>query len=213
MIQAVRRQRGFTLIEVMVALMILAMMSAMAWKGMDAIFRSREVAEVSVRRTLRLQSVMKQWQADLNAVIDVRLVPALQFDGATLRMTRRGAGGVQVVAWALRSGHLVRWAGDPVTNVGLLQEQWSKSQQLQGREPGTLAALKGVEQWQVFYHSGGNWGNAQSTTVRIQVAGAAPQTRDPLPRGVRFVLTLGDEAGFKGRILRDVLVSPQPLQN
>lgn len=193
-----RRSLGFTLIEVMVALMILAVMSLMSWKGMDAIMRSREIAEASVRRTLRLQSVMKQWQADLRAVMDVRVVPPIKFDGSTLRMTRSNAGGVQVVAWALRNGHWVRWAGDPVTNVGLLQDQWNKSLQLQGREDGTLAALKGVEQWQVFFYVGGTLTNPQNTLNQA------------VPEGVRCVLVLGEEAGFTGRIVRDVQVAPQP---
>lgn len=214
-----RRVAGFTLIEVMVALLILSVMSAMAWKGMDSIMRSREIAEASVRRTLRLQSVMKQWQADLNAVTDVQVVPAMEFDGATLRMTRRSAGGVQVVAWALRSGHWVRWAGDPVTAVGLLEGQWRQAQQLQGREAGTLAALKGVEQWVVYYNRGGSWTNAQSsgggpkTLAAAAAASAAMQIGEPLPRGVRSILTLGPQAGFSGRLLRDVMVAPAVNQN
>jgi general secretion pathway protein J len=211
-----RAARGFTLIEVMVSLLILAVMSAMSWKGMDSIMRSREIAESSVRRTLRLQSVMKQWQADLNTVVDVQVVPALQFDGNTLRMTRRTQGGVQVVAWALRQGRWVRWSSEPVERVGALEESWRKSQQLQGREPGTLAALKGVEQWQVFFNRDGAWTGAQNSAGKPSqgVAGAlASQARDPLPRGVRCVLTLGAQAGFSGRITRDVLVAPSSFQN
>jgi general secretion pathway protein J len=217
-----RAPRGFTLIEVMVALLILAVMSAMAWKGMDSIMRSREIAEASVRRTLRLQSVMKQWQADIGNVVDVQVVPALQFDGATLRMTRRTSGGVQVVAWSLRSGHWVRWAGDPVDKVGLLEEQWRKVQQLNGREPGTLAALKGVEQWQVYVNRGGAWTGAQNSAGVVAnggkpspqgVAGAfASQAQEALPRGVRCQLTLSSEGGYAGRITRDVMVAPAARQ-
>jgi general secretion pathway protein J len=210
-----RAARGFTLIEVMVSLLILAVMSAMSWKGMDSIMRSREIAESSVRRTLRLQSVMKQWQADLNTVVDVQVVPALQFDGNTLRMTRRTQGGVQVVAWALRQGRWVRWSSEPVEKVGALEESWRKSQQLQGREPGTLAALKGVEQWQVFFNRDGAWTGAQNSAgTPTGVAGALANVgRVALPRGVRCVLTLGAQAGYSGRITRDVLVAPAFNQN
>ena len=102
--------RGFTLIEVLVALVILSVMAAMAWKGMDGITRSREIADGGLKRTLRMQSVMQQWSADLNAVVDTGVVQALQFDGAALRLTRQTTGGVQVVVWALRSGRWVRWA-------------------------------------------------------------------------------------------------------
>jgi general secretion pathway protein J len=216
--------QGFTLIEVMVSLLILAVMSAMAWKGMDSIMRSREIAEASVRRTLRLQSVMKQWQADIGNVVDVQVVPALEFDGATLRMTRRTSGGVQVVAWALRGRHWVRWAGDPVDKVGLLDEQWRKVQQLNGREPGTLAALRGVEQWQVYFYRDTGWTGAQNTagvsanggkpsSQGMVVALAASMSRPNLPRGVRCQLTLSSEAGYAGRVTRDVMVAPATNQD
>lgn len=214
-----RRQasRGFTLIEVMVSLLILSVMATMAWKGLDGIVRSREIADGAVKRTLRLQSVMVQWQADLNAVLDTRSVRALQFDGATLRMTRRAQGGVQVVVWALRSGRWVRWAGEPVTTVGELQSQWDRSMQFQGREPGTLAALKGVQQWQVYFFRGGAWTNAQSSgdVVRQSEAAALANAATPesLPMGVRCVLTLGEGSGHEGSITRDVSLASQPGQN
>lgn len=217
--------RGFTLIEVMVALLILAVMAGMSWKGVDGIVKSREIADGNVRRTLRLQSVMTQWQADLNAVLDTQVVQSLQFDGAALRLTRQTPGGMQVVVWAVRSGRWVRWAGPPVITVGQLQEQWTRSAQLQGREPGSMAALKGVEQWQVYFFRAGAWSNAQSSAGAVQAATpgapstglglalAAQSAKDPLPMGVRSVLTLGEGSGYQGRITRDVLLAAQPGQN
>jgi len=215
-----RARRGFTLIEVMVALLILSVMSIMAWRGLDGIVQSREIAEGSVKRTLRLQSVMVQWQADLNAVIDTRSVDALEFDGATLRMTRRAQGGVQVVAWLQRGGRWYRWAGAPVTTVGELQDQWDRSRRLQGQEPGMLAALKGVEQWQVYFFRGGAWSNAQSSADVVDSGGSgqaaalaqAAAGGDTLPMGVRSVLTLGEGSGYQGVITRDVSVAAQPGQ-
>lgn len=221
--------RGFTLIEVLVALVILSVMAAMAWKGLDGITRAREVADGSLKRTLRMQSVMQQWSADLNAVVDTGVVQALQFDGAALRLTRQTTGGMQVVVWALRSGRWVRWAGPAVTNVGLLQDQWLRSFNFQGREPGSLAALKGVEQWQVYFYRGGAWSNAQSSAGSANSsapppAGAASAgaqgsvlarvaSIEPLPKGVRCVLTLGEGSGYAGAIVKDALLAAQPGQN
>jgi general secretion pathway protein J len=238
------RRSGFTLIEVLVALVILSVMAAMAWKGMDGITRSREIADGGLKRTLRMQSVMQQWSADLNSVIATGVVQGIQFDGAALRLTRQSQGGVQVVVWALRSGRWVRWAGQPVTNVGALQDQWMRSFNFQGREPGSIAALKGVEQWQVYFFRGGAWSNAQSSaggsadspanpgfntpgaTAEASAAAngtAAPgQARilarsvgngEPLPMGVRCVLTLGEGSGFAGSIVKDALLAAQPGQN
>lgn len=221
--------RGFTLIEVLVALVILSVMAAMAWKGLDGITRAREIADGALKRTLRMQSVMQQWSADLNAVVDTGVVQALQFDGAALRLTRQTTGGVQVVVWALRSGRWVRWAGPAVTNVGLLQDQWLRSFNFQGREPGSLAALKGVEQWQVYFYRGGAWSNAQSSAGAASVAAQPPAngasagapgavlarvvSGEPLPKGVRCVLTLGEGSGYAGAIVKDALLAAQPGQN
>ena len=101
------RLRGFTLIELLVALSIMAVMAAMAWQGVDAVVRSREITQAHMERLLRLQSVMSQWEIDLREVHDSQVVPGLNFDGATLRLTRRRPEGLQVVAWTLRGGNVI----------------------------------------------------------------------------------------------------------
>jgi general secretion pathway protein J len=175
-----RRPTGFTLIEVLVALFILALMSAMAWQGVDAIARSRESTQARMDRLLRLQTVLAQWEADVQAVIDTQVVPGLNFDGATLRLTRRQPEGVQVVAWTLRSGTLYRWSAPTSNALDTLQDGWMRSYQLLGNEPGTLAMLDHLAQWQlfVFLTSSNGWSNAQSSG---DVAQAAPAPVDPPP--------------------------------
>ncbi len=219
--------KGFTLIEVLVALLILAVMSATAWKGMDGIAKARDVADGKLKQTLRLQSVVTQWDADLASVMDTMVVPAWQFDGASVRLTRRTGAGVQMVVWSLRNGRWIRWASEPTTTVGELQQYWMRSFQLQGREPGTLVALKGLEQWQVYCHRNGSWSNCQSSNDVTRVGAAAPAasgpasapsraptatTREVLPQAIRLVLTLGADSGFVGPVTRDVIMPPQPNQ-
>jgi len=202
--------RGFTLIEVLVSLIILSVMAATAFKGMDAISRAREVAESKLKRTLRLQSVMTQFEADMAAVIDVPSFPQLpfDFDGARLRFTRRAPGGqqgVQVVVWHLRNGRWERWAGPVTTEVGVIDAEWKQSAQLQGNEAGTLVVLKGVDQWQVHYwanEAGARWANAQTTGATTRVG------RGVAPKGIRCILTLVPASGFEGVITREVILAP-----
>ncbi|HEX5312152.1 PulJ/GspJ family protein [Aquabacterium sp.] len=212
-------QTGFTLIEVLVSLLILAVLSSAAWKGMDAITKAREVADGKLKQTLRLQSVVTQWEADLSAVIDTGVVPAWQFDGANVRMTRKTGAGAQMVVWSLRNGRWLRWASSATTTVGELQQQWMRSFQLQGKEPGTLVAEPGLEQWRVYCHRNGNWSNCQSSNDVAQVrppagaasgAAVATQTKEVLPQAIRLVLTLGPDSGFSGAVTRDVIMPPQP---
>jgi general secretion pathway protein J len=159
---------GFTLIEVLVAMLILSVLATAAWKGMDAIGTAREVADTNLQQTLRVQSVMGQLEADLSQVIDTQVVRGLQFDGANLRLSRRSPAGVQVVVWTVREDRLLRWSSPEATRVGDLQDHWRRSQQLQGREPGTLVALPGVAQWQVYCFRGGSLSNCQSTGNVVQ---------------------------------------------
>ncbi|MEY2874801.1 MAG: hypothetical protein RLZZ373_2172, partial [Pseudomonadota bacterium] len=174
------RSVGFTLIEVMVALFILALMSAMAWQGVEAIARSRESTQARMDRLLRLQTVLAQWEADVHEVIDTQVVPGMNFDGATLRLTRRQPEGVQVVAWTLRGGKLYRWSAPTSNALDTLQDGWMRSYQLLGNEPGTLAMLENIAQWQlfVFLTSSNGWSNAQSSG---DIAQAPPAPVDPPP--------------------------------
>jgi general secretion pathway protein J len=209
-----RPPRGFTLVEVMVALLIMGVIAAMAWQGVDGMVRSRDISAARLEQQLRLQSVIAQWEADLDQVQDSGIVPALQFDGANLRMTRRNAGGLQLVVWSLRGESWTRWTAPPATRVLALQEQWMRSQQLLGNEPEQLKVMTGVTGWQLYFWRGNGWSNAQSTgdvaPPGTDASGNAV-LRQLLPEGVRLVLTFGEGAPVVGTLTRDLRLAPQSV--
>ena len=214
------RHRGFTLIEVLVAVVIMAIMSLMAWQGVDGIVRARESNQERLELTLRLETVIAQWEQDLASLQETTAVPALTCDGQSVRITRRTEGGMQVVAWSLRPDNTTamwqRWAGPPVTTTTALQEMWLRSQQFQGGEPGQLKALTGLDQWQVYFFQGNAWANCQSTGnvpgaggAAGGAGGAAPSGgRQALPSGVRLVLAFAPGSGLNGSLVRDTLLAP-----
>jgi general secretion pathway protein J len=205
-----RKASGFTLVEVLVALLIMAILSAMAWQGVDGMVRARDASQEAAERTLRLTTVMAQWEQDLSSLYDNSIVPGIAFDGASLRLARVTPDGAQVVVWSLREGVWRRWASPTVRRATDLQQAWLMSQQLIGTEGQQVRLLDGATQWQLYFFRGNAWSNAQSSAGLTPAPPASPAlapglvARAALPSGVRLVLSFSDDR----RLTRDVMLGP-----
>lgn len=215
-----RRMRGFTLVEVLVALFVMALMAALAWRGLDGVLRARDAGRAAVDRTMLLATVLAQFETDLQALqLDDTVPGALNFDGRTLRLLRRAGGGLQIVAWTFDGSSWQRWASPPVTTVLELQQTWLRSQQLQGAQPAPLKLIEGVGDFQLFCLFGASVSNCQSSrdqdsssgassggTAGAGIAGAAAaqaRSSELLPGGVRLVLQIDGKT-----LTRDLAVAP-----
>ncbi len=195
--------RGFTLVEVLVALMIMAVLSTMAWRGIDGIVRARDISQEQLDRSLRLNTVMAQWDQDLAALFDTPAVPHLSFDGSSLRLVRRADTGVQLVAWSRRGQQWLRWAGPVVTRAAELQQSWLRSQQLLGDASGQLVLLDGLTDLRVEFFRDNAWTNPQSSGDLAPAApGSGAPQREVSLTGVRLVLHFGEQ-----RLTRDVALA------
>jgi general secretion pathway protein J len=209
--------RGFTLVEVLVAMFVMAIVAMMAWQGVDGIVRTRDASQGKLEQLLRLNTVFAQFEQDLAASQDSGALPQPlpSFDGISLKITRRTPTGLQLVVWSLRGGTWLRWAGPSVTNAQALQESWLSSQQFIGSEAGQLRTLTGITDWQCYFYRGSAWSNCQSssgdsTTPATEAAPGKPTAviTDPL-KGVRVVLTFGEGSGFTGSVTREIALGPQ----
>lgn len=200
-------QRGFTLIELLVALAMMALVATMGWRALAGMQQAQEVNQRVSDAVLTTEAGLNQWTTDLDAVQELPATRALEWDGRSLRITRRAAPpteGVTVVAWtrATRQGtpQWLRWQSAPVQSVEAWQAAWAAaSAWAQGTESPELrareVAITGLEQWQLFFYRGGAWSNPLSSTGTPDMATA--------PDGVRLVLTLPASHPLAGSLVRD----------
>jgi general secretion pathway protein J len=220
--KATQRSRGFTLVELLVALFAMALLAVMSWRGLDGMTRAQAQTEARADEVLTLQVGLSQWAADLDAVMQLPQTPALDWNGRVLRMTRRSTtsvtDGMLVVAWTRRivngQGTWLRWQSPQVTTRGDLDTQWQRAD-LWSQNPGDderrgEVAVTPLDNWEIFYFRENAWTNPQSSAASATtgIPGAPPALPQAvvapvLPDGVRLVLTLPPGQAISGTLTRD----------
>ena len=206
-----KHHRGFTLIEVLIALVVMSIMAVLTWQGIDGMARATKQHRDRADEVASIQTALAQWRTDLDHLIDASQTPpaalggsqgntsparAIEFDSRVLRITRRYAGDeLRVIAWGSRNvdtplglqRRFMRWTSEPVRTQGQWQAAWDQAGRW-GQNPGDAeraleVQVLSIDEWQIFYYRGSEWSNPLSAT------GAAGQITT-LPEGVRLVLKL-----------------------
>lgn len=160
------QQRGFTLVEVLVALAIFALMAVFAYRGLDAVMRTREHLTEDNRRWRDLALTLQQIGLDLDMAVDrpVRdaadlVQPALLGDpeafgehDALLSVSRMGDAWYQgVAADVQRHGYRLRQGR-------IEQLLWPVLDRAPRTEPEVEVLLDGVRRFELRYlDASGHW--------------------------------------------------------
>jgi len=185
------RQRGFTLLEIVVALAIFAILSVMAYGGLDQVLRARDASDRTMDRLSELQLAWSLIGRDLEqaAVRGIRdgfgdPQAAMNIGGDNLVELTRGG-------WPnpLRRprGHLQRVAYHLDGEV-LQRLSWNVLDRAQDSEPRVSDLLTGVTGVELrFMDQQGKWGNQWPPEGNLENG-----QQQPLPRGMEVIIELED---------------------
>ena len=221
-LRSARRPSGFTLIEVLVALTIMAVMAMLTWRGIDGMARAQESTRRYTDDVLALQAGLSQWRADLDAMMVWPVTdgsPALStsasqrslsWDGRLLRITRTSAGepagGLRVVAWTRRpDGQWLRWQSAPFLSQNAWKaawdnaENWSQTANEQAADGTGAQAVRvaNATEWQVHYFRNNAWTNPLSSGAESASAVGT------LPDGVRLLINFAPGQALNGPMVLD----------
>ena len=204
---------GFTLVELLVALLVMALLSLMSWRGLDAMARAETQTQAHADDLQALRNGLGQWTADLDAMATelsnthaINALPSqMEWNGQVFRITRYSGTaaepGLRVVAWTVGMEKdqkvWLRWQSPLLHTRAELQQAWTQAA-IWAETPTEASRMRQVSivplvDWQIFYYRGDAWSNPGSSSEAANIN----------PEGVRLVLSLAPGQALAGNLTTD----------
>jgi general secretion pathway protein J len=167
------RQRGLTLVELLVAISVLAVVAVLGWRGLDSIVRARVALTEDLEHTRGMQLAFAQLQSDCANIVNPSPLTnnrgPIQAQAEELTLIRtvfadNQPSRLQVVSYRVRDGRLTRQQSLPTRDLRELDTMWqamlngtyvSDAIELQSGVASMRMRLWGNNGWQVAESAGG----------------------------------------------------------
>lgn len=185
-----RRQRGLTLVELLVAISVLAVVAVLGWRGLDGIVRARVGLSENLDQARGMQLAFAQLQNDCAHIVGREIIPnraPLVVDRGRLILVRYTFADnqptrLQVIAYAVRDGVLTRRESLATRDLQELDGLWTAvSNDTDNSQPVVLQQGVAAMNMRLWASNSRAW---QAPDVdAIQNTGTSPQTQQPAPPG------------------------------
>lgn len=186
-----KRQQGMTLLELLIAVAVFAILAALAYGGLNVVLSTSRIANDEAERLADVQRVLARIGADVEQmanrpvrdaygdVLDALVSAYDEAEGSRLEFTRHGR---QNPAGEARSS--LQRVAYRLSKDKILRESWSVLDRAQDTEPYEADMLDGVKRFEVrFIDTDGESQETWQTDVNASV---------PLPSAVEVILELED---------------------
>ncbi len=162
---------GLTLVELLVAITILAIVAVLGWRGLDSILRSRASLKYDLEQVRDMQLSFAQMQRDCEQIIstsDLGNLPVLAFRKERLVLIRkvhldRQALHLKVVSYRLSDEKLVRHESRPTRNIAELNAFFQSAiSNSANQTPTRLQSKLSAMTFRYWPHSGRGWRTIQA---------------------------------------------------
>jgi len=209
--QSGARPAGFTLIEMLVAITLLAVIALLSWRGLDATIRGRDDIVASLTQTRMLGRYFSQLQYDMLNLVTPDEVsgPPLRILPNELVLVRHLAVGngptwLQVVRYQLKGRRLMRSASQPLSTLSQLSDALHHMDDFASVVANDDVRSMGLSVWV----SPGGWTSNQAVVADAYARFLAQHGLSniasrgmPLPRGIRFSLRTAAPPGDFERMI------------